>query len=127
MLADQNWCANMASPSSASAPAADEPATSSVHGMSAAPTPSAHLRAPSRAAVCDGYVRSQAITHTKPAAPVVKNTQHQPHAAVIAASTGSATTAPRLEPVLNSPNANERSRGEKCSATALAAPGKPPP
>src|ERR1035437_7002644 len=62
-----------------------------------------------------------------PNAPVIKNTHRQLDRSTMAAISGGAMTAPRLEPVLKMPNANDRSLAGNHSETALAEPGNPPP
>src|SRR6185369_15117631 len=57
----------------------------------------------------------------------MKNVQRQFRCNTIIANNGGATTAPKDDPVLNNPNAMDRSFGGNHSATALPEPGNPPP
>src|SRR5687768_4844178 len=73
------------------------------------------------------YSRNHASAQKIPRLPVNKNTQRQPNNVTMAAASGGAITAPRLEPVLKTPNANDRSWGGNHSETAFPEAGKPPP
>src|SRR4029078_6259299 len=74
-----------------------------------------------------GQCQSQAAVQANPAAPVMKKTQRQLIRLTITATSGAPITAPSAEPVLKTPNANDRSREENHSDTAFAEPGNPPP
>src|SRR6185503_1678520 len=65
------------------------------------------------------YSLSQIHAQRNPMAPVMKKTQRQPSLSAMNAISGGATTAPRLAPVLKSPNAIARSRAGNHSATVL--------
>src|SRR5580704_2757742 len=75
---------------------------------------------------CVRRKKRNAAVHTTPKSPVTTKADRQPHVSVIHATTGGASTAPRLDPLLQIPIASMRASGGTQVATDFANAGQAP-